>query len=200
MAMAALGAAAMLDADPTNRSALDFLSTAATVLDRPELDDQWRWPEDRLTYANAVLPEALLACGVALDERRLVDAALRQLRWLIEFQMGDGVLQLVAVTGAQPGVSREHFDQQPIEAATLADACYRAWRVSGDAKWLDGVRLCVGWFLGGNEIGAQMFDGETGGGYDGLTSSGVNLNQGAESTLALITAMQHAHRLSMVTS
>ena len=37
-----------------------------------------------------------------------------------------------------------------------------------------------------------MWDPETGGGYDGLTATGPNLNQGAESTLALITTLQHA--------
>ena len=37
-----------------------------------------------------------------------------------------------------------------------------------------------------------MWDPVTGGGYDGLTATGPNLNQGAESTLALVTTMQYA--------
>ena len=37
-----------------------------------------------------------------------------------------------------------------------------------------------------------MWDPRTGGGYDGLTAHGPNLNQGAESTLALISTLQHA--------
>ncbi len=41
-----------------------------------------------------------------------------------------------------------------------------------------------------------MWDPETGGGFDGLMSDGVNLNQGAESTLALLSTQQHAARLS----
>jgi hypothetical protein len=36
-----------------------------------------------------------------------------------------------------------------------------------------------------------MWDPATGGGYDGLTPTGPNLNQGAESTLALISTLQH---------
>jgi hypothetical protein len=36
-----------------------------------------------------------------------------------------------------------------------------------------------------------MWDQETGGGYDGLTLHGPNLNQGAEATLALISTLQH---------
>ena len=38
-----------------------------------------------------------------------------------------------------------------------------------------------------------MFDDVSGGGYDGLEPHGVNLNQGAESTLAFVSTMQRAH-------
>ena len=41
-----------------------------------------------------------------------------------------------------------------------------------------------------------MWDPETGGGFDGLLADGVNRNQGAESTLAAISTLQHARRFS----
>ena len=37
-----------------------------------------------------------------------------------------------------------------------------------------------------------MWDPSTGGAFDGLQSDGANLNQGTESTLALLSTMQHA--------
>ena len=40
-----------------------------------------------------------------------------------------------------------------------------------------------------------MFDAETGGCFDGLERAGVNENQGAESTIALVATLQHAERL-----
>jgi hypothetical protein len=43
-----------------------------------------------------------------------------------------------------------------------------------------------------------MWDAETCGGFDGLHADGVNLNQGAESTLAAISTLQHARRFSPV--
>jgi hypothetical protein len=64
-----------------------------------------------------------------------------------------------------------------------ADAVIRAY---------DYFDLAVDWFVGSNDLGAQMWDDATRGGYDGLTSLGPNLNEGAESTLALITTMQYA--------
>jgi hypothetical protein len=45
-----------------------------------------------------------------------------------------------------------------------------------------------------------MFDPLTGGGYDGLEADGRNANQGAESTLAFLSTMQHARRLADQTS
>ena len=43
-----------------------------------------------------------------------------------------------------------------------------------------------------------MFDPATGGGYDGLGPDGPNLNEGTESTLALISTLQHARQLAVV--
>ena len=40
-----------------------------------------------------------------------------------------------------------------------------------------------------------MWDPRTGGGYDGLRADGPNLNQGAESTLSLISTLQHGRSL-----
>jgi hypothetical protein len=50
----------------------------------------------------------------------------------------------------------------------------------------------VHWFLGQNDVGASMIDPQTDGGYDALTPDGVNENEGAESTLAMISTMQYA--------
>jgi hypothetical protein len=43
-----------------------------------------------------------------------------------------------------------------------------------------------------------MWDPHTGAGYDALQADGVNSNQGAASTLAVISTLQHARRLSTV--
>ena len=80
----------------------------------------------------------------------------------------------------------------------MADACARADAVTGDTSWRRGIELAAGWFLGANDAGAVMWDSETGGGYDGLDADGANLNEGAESTLALIATMQQACALDPV--
>jgi hypothetical protein len=40
------------------------------------------------------------------------------------------------------------------------------------------------WFLGANDLNLSLYDSVTGGCADGLEPEGINLNQGAESTLA----------------
>jgi hypothetical protein len=66
--------------------------------------------------------------------------------------------------------------------------------VTGDITWRRGVDLAIDWFGGANDLNVPMSDPVSGGGFDGLTPNGPNLNQGAESTLALITTLQHTYR------
>ena len=47
------------------------------------------------------------------------------------------------------------------------------------------------WFLGRNDLGRAIADPQEGGSCDGLTPVGVNTNQGAESTLMWLTALEH---------
>jgi hypothetical protein len=67
--------------------------------------------------------------------------------------------------------------------------------VTGDRSWAVGVTAAVRWFEGANDTGVVMFDPVSGGGFDGLSATGVNLNQGAESTLAYVSVMQQARTL-----
>jgi hypothetical protein len=196
MAFAALGAAELLRADPDHEPAASLLSAAVTVIGRPGSDPHWPWPEERLTYANAALAEALIAAGDLLDDPPVLADGLRMLTWLLDIQTSDGHLSVLPAAGWRRGATRERYDQQPIEVAALADACATADAVTGEQIWHTGVDRCIAWFLGDNDLGRPMWDAATGGGYDGLTPIGPNLNQGAESTLALIATLQHRTSLS----
>ncbi len=197
MAFAALGAAEVLSVVPEHRGALELIAAAAQMIGGPEAGGGWLWPEPRLTYANAVLPEALLVAGTALDAPPLVADGLRLLGWLLDVQTRDGHLSVVPVGGRGPADTVPGFDQQPIEVAALADACGRAHALTGEQRWADGLGLAVAWFLGTNDACTPMYDLDSGGGCDGLERDGRNENQGAESTLALVSTMQQARWLSL---
>lgn len=192
MAFAALGAAEITTFEPDDVGARALLRAAASRIGHPRPDPVWPWPERRLTYANAVLPDALIAAGMALGDGPVVEEGLSLLGWLLDTETRDGHLSPTAVGGWGPGERRAVFDQQPIEAAAIADAAARAFTCTGHPRWLAGVDLAVAWFHGDNDAGVSLLDPATGGGYDGLTATGPNTNQGAESTLALIATVQRA--------
>ncbi len=195
MAFAALGASEVLTMDPGNTRARRLVFDAAVRIGRPTSDARWPWPEPRLSYANAAVPEALIAAGSALDRTDLINDGLTLLEWLLARETIEGHLSPTPVGGSGPDDSAPAFDQQPIEVAAMADACHRAYLVTGDPEWLKGIQLAESWFAGANDSEAPMFDADSGGGYDGLQATGPNLNQGAESTLALLTTLQRGRQL-----
>ena len=196
MAFAALGAAELLAARPTHSAAKGLLRLAADDMDDgASANGAWPWPEPRLAYANAVLPDAMIATGAALGRRDLLVRGLTLLAWLLDHETAGGHLSVTPVRGASPGDHRPAFDQQPIEVAAIADACVRAAAVDEDQRWPAGIALAVGWFTGDNDAGQRMWDPDTGGGFDGLQPDGPNRNQGTESTLALLSTLQHGRRL-----
>jgi hypothetical protein len=197
MAFAAFGAAEVLSVDPANEGAHAMVLSASTLLDRPEPVGGWHWCEHQLAYANAALPEAMMVTGSIVGNERLVETGLRQLKWLLDMASSEGHLSVTPACGRRPNVAAEKFDQQPIEVAAMSEACLRAHALTGDDAWIEGHELAVRWFLGENDIGAPMYDPVTGGGYDGLTATGPNLNQGAESTIALLTTLQQARHFEL---
>jgi hypothetical protein len=192
MAFATLGAAEVLGRHPDHQGARALLKAGAGTVAPPSPDPRWPWPEPRLGYANAVLAEALIVAGRHEHDDALADDGLRMLHWLLWTETHDGHLSLVPVGGWRAPEPRPAYDQQSIEAAALADACAAAWSLTADARWAIGVRRSVAWFSGDNDGHIPMMDAGTGGGFDGLTPTGVNINQGAESTLALLSTLQHA--------
>lgn len=194
MAFAALGAADVVGSYPSHDGALALLRDAVAAIGKPT-PGPWIWPEARLAYANAALAEAVVAAGAALQDAGVLDRGLAMLAWLLDRETARGHLSVTGVGGSGPADTSPQFDQQPIEVAALADACWRAYTLTGQGRWLDGVAAAGAWFDGVNDTGVAMRDERTGAGFDGLRVDGVNLNQGAESTLASISTLQRANAL-----
>jgi hypothetical protein len=188
-AYAALGIVELLRRHPNWPGAVDALRRFASRLPRPR-SGRWKWPEERLTYGNARIPEAMIAAGQALADEELIAAGLELLDWLISSERGDRGFSFTPVAGRGHTDKRPAFDQQPIEAWAMADACERAFTVTNELRYLEDAFVAALWFLGDNDAGAILYDSETGAGYDGLEANGANLNQGAESTLAALGALQ----------
>ncbi|HEO69722.1 MAG TPA: glycosyltransferase, partial [Candidatus Hydrogenedentes bacterium] len=144
----------------------------------------WPWCEDAVSYANARLPLALILSGQWIPAPEMVECGLKALKWLLQQQVDDaGVVHLIGNDGwfTRDG-KRANFDQQPIEAMSLVEACAEAYRCTQEPVWLERARQCFGWFLGNNEVQATLYDYKTGGCRDGLHPGGPSANEGAEST------------------
>lgn len=192
MCFSVLGAAEVLTVEPENKGAFQMMKDAASRLKQLKLGtDFWMWPEPRLSYANAIIPDAMIACGVALHDDDLTMRGIKLLQWLVHHEIDDDHLSVTPVGGRGPLDIGPMFDQQPIEVSTIADACKRASSITNDDMWSDVIDLAVTWFMGNNDCGESMIDLKSGGGFDGLHIDGVNQNQGAESTLAMIATLQH---------
>jgi glycosyltransferase involved in cell wall biosynthesis len=155
----------------------------------------WPWFEDGLTYCNAQLPAALMVSGAWLERMDMIAVGARSLEWLASIQCSaDGYFAPIGSNGFYSrGETPAIFDQQPVEAGSMVAACADALRIDGDTRWATHARRAFNWFLGENHLHASLYDPVTGGCRDGLHVDRVNENQGAESTLAFLLALQEMH-------
>ena len=152
----------------------------------------WPWPESRVTYESALMPRALIVAGRWTGDRALTETGLAVLDWLVRTAVAPGGhLSPVGNCGWWPaGRSRAQFDQQPIEAVSYIHAAEAALDATGDPRHLADAERAFGWYLGWNDVGLVVADPERGGCHDGLGPRGLNRNQGAESTLAWLAAVE----------
>ncbi|MDQ2763636.1 MAG: hypothetical protein M3Y22_09200, partial [Pseudomonadota bacterium] len=195
-----IGGSAMLALQPGDAHLIGLLTELGDDLVAKLADCErtgWRWFEPELAYDNGRLPEALLRAGLALDRNDFVIRGLETLTWLAE--------QQTAKAGHYRPIGSDSFgrayapplafDQQPLEAWAMIDACDAAFAATGEHHWQSlGVRVYQ-WFLGNNDLGLPIADPVTGECCDGLMPTGLNRNQGAESVLAFHMATVMINRL-----
>ena len=193
-----LGCDAAIRVDPTDATDRAYrmlarrLHSAFTTF---ATDDAWPWPEPILTYENGLPPRALIVAGRWLGSTPMIETGRRSLDWLIDIQTNDAGGFSPIGNGWWPrGGERSRFDQQPIEATALLLAAEAAFDESGDERYAAAMERCYAWFLGGNDVGLPVADPARGAGFDGLEADRVNQNQGAESTLMWLVALEHIRR------
>ena len=151
----------------------------------------WKWFGDSMTYDTGRLPLVMLLAFQATGEARFRQAGLDSLDFLLAtcFPAKGTQLSLVGNKGwDKKEGTPARFDQQPIDAASVVEACVLAWRLTGEAKYSQRARTAFDWFLGNNVKQAAMYDPVSAGCHDGLTESGPNPNQGAESNIMYVIA------------
>jgi len=199
LAATAPSSATRRQATPSELDATVVMRTLATDLHarvqsfaRPA----WPWPEPVLTYENAVIPRAMILAGERLRARAMLSVGLQVLDWLIEVQTAEaGHLSPVGNGWWEHGGTRSQFDQQPIEPTSLLLAAEAAFQVTGKSRYALAMERSYAWFLGRNDLGVAIAVPARGACRDGLTPKGANTNEGAESTLMWLIALEHIRSL-----
>jgi glycosyltransferase involved in cell wall biosynthesis len=160
--------------------------------------DDWPWLEPIVSYDNARLPQALILSGRWLGRSDMLETGLRALTWLQKAQTApEGHFRPIGSNGFwSKGSAPASHDQQPLEATASVAACIEALHATGDDHWRQEAKRCFAWFLGRNDLNRPLYDGSNGGCFDGLQPSGLNRNQGAESTLSFLIALADMKLLS----
>jgi glycosyltransferase involved in cell wall biosynthesis len=170
----------------------DKLTKQLIRLYERQSEEDWPWFEPVLSYDNAKLPHALIFSGRhgGAHGERALELGLQTLRWLVAEQTREGCFVPIGSNGFyRRGGARARFDQQPIEAQATVSACIAAFEATRDPFWRDEAQRAFEWFLGRNDLDQPLYNPASGGCFDGLHFDRVNLNQGAESTLAFLLAL-----------
>jgi len=176
------------DIEPLETVAWSAARRLAECFDRAVRPD-WQWFESRMTYANAVLPHALFIAAKRWPQEDFLDIAQASFAFLDQKTTAEGVFWPVGNEGWHArGEEKALYDQQPVEAVTMAEAAQTALELFGGGEYLAAFHRAYGWFHGRNSLNRPLVDVWSGACCDGLRASGLNHNQGAESTLAWLWA------------
>jgi glycosyltransferase involved in cell wall biosynthesis len=180
-----------LSGDSQVNQTREILTSRLMELFERTAQPDWRWFEEDVTYDNAKLPHALILTGRTTGQQAVLERGLQALRWLTELQISEkGHFRPIGTNGFyRRGAMRANFDQQPIEAQAMVSACLEAYRATSDLRWYEQAQRAFDWFIGWNDLGLELYSPKTGGCRDGLHMDRVNLNQGAESTVAFLLSL-----------
>lgn len=149
----------------------------------------WQWFEDYLTYANSVIPEAMMYAYLLTNKKKYRKVAELTFDFVLSHYFMKGKLKVISNNGwFNKRNQRNFYGEQPIEVAYIIFSLELFYEVSGKSKYKDQLEIAFSWFLGNNHLHQIMYNPVNGGCYDGLEEHNVNLNQGAESSICYFMA------------
>lgn len=149
----------------------------------------WKWFENHLSYANAVLPFAMAKAAIELKSETYLNVAKESFDWLDKQCRIDGVPSPIGQNGwyFKDNV-RADYDQQPVDAAKMVLAATALHQATHDQYYLKTALEWMSWYNGNNIQKVSVKSDLTNGIYDAVTPGGVNKNQGAESIVTYLLA------------
>lgn len=171
---------------------IERLGNRLVQMYRHEADREWQWFESYLTYANGILPEAMLCAWLATGNPVYKEIAKTSFDFLLSRMFTENCIKVISNNswlhkGSNP-VPGQKGGEQPIDVAYTILALDTFRQVFSHDNYLHKMEIAFDWFLGNNHLQQIVYNPCTGGCYDGLEETSVNLNQGAESTISYLLA------------
>lgn len=177
---------------PQNSSLIKKLADRLVQMYRHESSNEWQWFESYLTYANSVLPEALLCAWLVTGEITYQKIAKTSFDFLLSKTFRKNKIKVISnknwLNTKEKLNTTPIGGEQPIDVAYTILALRKFYRVFKEETYRLNMEISFNWFLGSNHLNQIIYNPCTGGCYDGMEENSVNLNQGAESTVSYLMA------------
>lgn len=187
---------------------LSYLTIAENLYNIPEISDyphdilsrynNNNWFEDKLTYANAVIPLALIEFYSKNIGDQHLEYIIKNSINTLESQMRIGTIP--SPVGNREwhkigDVKKDVYGQQPIDAGFMVIMFCRAYEVFKDDLYLKKATEWMEWFYGNNIFKKSLINEEFAC-CDGIDEPGLSKNYGAESTIIYLWASKVLENVS----
>lgn len=168
---------------------IEKLANRMVQMYKHESSENWNWFESYLTYANSILPEALLYAWLVTGNKTYKEIAISSLKFLLSKTFNENGIEVISNKNwLQKGADLSEYGEQPIDVAYTIMALSKFYDIVHDEQYRLKMEVAFNWFQGKNRLNQVIYNPCTGGCYDGLEEHNVNLNQGAESTVSYLMA------------
>src|SRR5690606_15278549 len=119
-----------------------------------EASPEWQWFESYLTYANSILPEALLLAYIETKENTYCEVAKKTFDFLAAqtFDANEHIKVISNRNWYVKGGERNHFGEQPIDVAYTILTLQVFYGQFKEEHYLSKMENAFEWFLGRNHL------------------------------------------------
>lgn len=172
-----------------NRELFITLSKRLVQMYKHESNEEWQWFEEYLTYANSIIPEAMLYAWSLTNEPEYRNIAITTLEFLLSKTFNKNGIEVISNNQwLHRGYTAGKYGEQPIDVAYTILTLNEFYVKLDDIQYLKKMTIAFNWFLGDNRLHQIVYNPCTGGCYDGIEETHINLNQGAESLVSYLMA------------
>ncbi|MBW4362270.1 glycosyltransferase [Flavobacterium taihuense] len=183
-----------------NTTIIKKLADRMIQMYKHESSPNWNWYESYLTYGNSILPEAMLCAYLSTGDKDYKKVAKNTFDFLLGKIFKENSIKVISNKGWM--LKKDSDDKQVIGGEQPIDVAYTILALSKfsiafkDQEYSRKLKIGFSWFLGNNHLHQIVYNPCTGGCYDGLEDTYINLNQGAESTVSYLMARLTIEKMS----